>query len=760
MLCRKKKLSIIIAACLDMTVVMHAQAADQDAQEKLAKSESVHDLKEVTVTSTHKVQSVQKVPIHVDVIDGEKLKALNSSDISSIQYLAPGISYSMDVAADGGGFKVRGIGTQSYNYGTEQTVGTVVDDVIISLPRDPGAGGFSDVERIEVLRGPQGTLFGKNASAGVVSIITKNPDTSSDSADIHMAVGSRNEQVAQVNGNLVVSDNSALRISGYYQKQDGAVSNIYNSWNAGDLKNSGIRAKYLWDINDKLSVLLTAEHQNIFTRSPYLVYSLGTDSSYNALLSGYKVDGSQLLSFANEDWYAWTRTSGTSAKVDYKSDWGDITSITAFRKMNLVQVADIDLSPANYVDNSETRNNDRQLSQEFRLSGDAFDGRLDYVLGAFYSKTSITANELKYGAYTYDADYVPTFLYLRGAQGIAHYLVNTKSSALFGSTTYAINEKLSSIVGARLTHDSINARFSVYPVSEIDGLPTVALATKSGSYGSTSKSNVSGKVGLQYQHTQDVMSYATVSQGYKGPSVDVLSGTANKIKPETSINYEVGIKSKFFDRRLTLNADLYWDIFHDFQATALNYETMLTQLTNADKMRTRGAELDTSFSVTPNLTLSANAAYTDAEFLSYISSCPSPGSLPCYTVSGVSVANFKGQRPAYSSKYSAALQAAYQHGLGDNLSLDMSGGWSWRSSFYNAIGQEQTMTGSYGIVNGTVGIGSSDGRWRVGVYARNLFDKRYRAYIISTAVLNPYGLDQQFASDSFRTVGLSLDMKF
>ena len=133
------------------------------------------------------------------------------SSISDLQYLAPGVSFSATAGtANSGGFQVRGIGTQAYSVASEQTVGTVVDDVVIGIPRDPGAAGFSDIEHIEVLRGPQGTLFGKNASAGIVNISTRNPEIGTTGGSVSLSMGERNEHVARVTGNLAVSDTLSL----------------------------------------------------------------------------------------------------------------------------------------------------------------------------------------------------------------------------------------------------------------------------------------------------------------------------------------------------------------------------------------------------------------------------------------------------------------------------------------------------------------------------------------------------------------------
>lgn len=758
-------LALTAALALAASEQVSAQATGDEAGAAVDDRGAVRTLGSVdVVTSTHKIQSIQKIPFAISSIDAGTLEATNLSDVTQIQYLVPGVSFSSDVASRSGGAQIRGIGTQSFNYATEQTVGMVVDDVIMALPRDPGVSGFNDIERVEVLRGPQGTLFGKNASAGVIYIVTRSPEIGENSGDLRLSMGSRNEHVAQLTGNIAVSDTSALRLSGYLQEQDGAIPNVFHSsWRAGDRRYNGVRGRYLWAPSDRLSVQLSAEHQNTHTRQPFLIHSLGSGSAaalaYAAGFAGFDaVGGDNLRSYAGKDWHAWTRSSGASAKVDYTLDNdATLTSVTAFRSVRMTQIQDTDMSPANYIDNSETYTDSRQFSQEFRLVGQARDGRLDYTLGAFLMRSQTDADEAKYGALSYDPAARPSALYQMQGQ---NFRIRNRNYALFGSASHAITDTLSLIFGARYTYDDISGATSQKNrVSELDGLPVFPVSSIVPAAATVQKGNVSGKLGLQYEQNDQVMYYATLSQGYKGPAVDILSATANRIKPETSLNYELGAKTRWFDRRLTLNGSLYWDDFRDFQATTFDMESQKLFLSNAPRMRTRGVELESSWQATDSLTLSLNAAITDARFRSYIGGCPAqPSSVACFVENGVSLADLSGQRPAWYSRYTYAFTTAYQRPLGTGYLLDVNGTWSWRSAAYSTVGQAQTMTGAYGLLGGNIGIGPQDGSWRVSVYARNLLDKRFRTYMTNYIVGS--GTFQMVSPDAFRTVGLSFDWHF
>lgn len=719
------------------------------------------DLDAVVVTSTHKVTPLQKTPISVGVISAEQLDRSNMSNVSDLQYLVPGLSYSASAtAANGGGFQIRGIGTQAYSIGSEQTVGTVVDDVVISLPRDPGVAGFSDVDHVEVLRGPQGTLFGKNASAGVVNIVTRNPEIGSMDSSLSLSLGERAERVGRFTTNFGLSDTAAFRLSAYYKDQDGAIPNVFHKWNAGDQTGSGVRGKFLWKPTEALDILLMAERQNLFTRDPYIVYSLGNQAAYNALFAGFgQVGGDDFKSYANQDWSASQGVTGFSAKVDYTFGGGaTLTSITAYRGMTFHQDADLDQSPANFIDHSWSRMNTHQISQEFRLAGNALDDRLDYVLGAYYGNVDSTSEYMPYGGFTYATSNPPYYLSLVGPKQHVH--ADTKSYALYANTTYTLTDRWSANAGIRYTRDKAEAGMTPIRVASIDGKPVINYGVTLPSSGEIEKGNVSGKVGVQFQQSPTLMWYASVGTGYKGPTIDVTSASSNRIQPEKSTAYELGMKSQLLDHMLTFNASLFWDDFKDFQAQTFYAETNSYRMANAGKMRTRGVELETTWRLTPDFSLNVNGAVTDAKFLDYIGACPSPGQAQCYAAGGTLLADLSGFEPTFVSKYSYSVSGQYFHSFGNGLAFDANGGWSYKSAFYNSVAQSQTKTPGYGVFNTSLGIGSESGSWHVSVYARNLFNEHYRTYLMYGSLINGGGVMQHLPNEAFRTVGATLDLRF
>ncbi|MEN5208136.1 TonB-dependent receptor [Stenotrophomonas terrae] len=743
--------------------LLSAMAATQPvmAQQPATEAETAtKDLDAVMVRSTHQVKPLQRTPISISVVTAEQLDRTNMSNISDLQYLAPGVSFSATAGtANGGGFQVRGIGTQAFSVASEQTVGTVVDDVVIGIPRDPGVTGFSDIEHIEVLRGPQGTLFGKNASAGVVNISTRNPEIGSNATSLSLSLGQRNEHVARVTTNLAVGDTSAFRLSAYFKEQDGSIASAFHDWNIGDQTGRGVRGKWLWSPTENLDLLLIAERQTLLNRTIAIPYTLGTDQGFNNALAGLgEVGGDNFRSLGDADAMAFQGVTGFSAKADLKLPNGaQLTSISAYRGSTVNQMHDIDQTPANFLNNNLTTIRAHQISQEFRLADRLLDERMDYVLGAYYVNVASTYEYFAYGGFNYDMPEPDSLFSLNGPK--QHVDADTKSYAFYANTSYQLSDRWAASAGLRYTHDKVVAGMTPIDVATINGKPLLPMNTVLASSGQISKDNVSGKVAVQFQQTPTLMWYANAGTGYKGPTIDPTNTGSDRIQPEKSTAYEVGMKSQFLDRSLTVNASLYRSDFKDFQAQVYVPETTGFAMSNAGKMRTQGMELEINWRPTADFTVNANGAITDAEFIDYFGRCNPTSEAKCTIVDGILQGDLSGFAPTFVSKYSYSLNGIYYRSFGEGLAFNASAGWTHKSGFYNAVAQAHTKSDGYGLLNLSVGIGAEDGRWDVSVYARNVLDEHYRS-LIDYGIVNTGGIMQFLSPDSFRTVGVTLSMNF
>jgi iron complex outermembrane receptor protein len=727
---------------------------------QIASAQAETQVDEVIVTATRREQRLQDVPVAVTAVSGEELAQSGVREVTDIQYLAPNVSFSStNPTANGGGYQIRGVGTQSYLGGVEQTVGLVVDGVVVGLSRDPGATGFSDIERIEVLRGPQGTLFGKNTSAGVIQIVTRGAQLGETSGDLTLAYGERNEVIARSSANLPIGDAAAVRLSAFYQSQEGAIPNLLNKWHVGDRESWGVRAKLRWEPSNALVVQASVEHQEGFSRDAHTLEALGTNPLFNAQFNRFAIRPGPgvLVSFQDADWSAKTKLDAASLQVDYRLGEHTLTSITGYRAVETLQLADIDAAPINIFNNSDGGVDSSQVTQEVRLTSPSGE-RLEYVVGAYYYGTDITGWAAQYGNF-YGLFGRPVVL----GGGRRDEKVRNRSLAAFGQGTYALTETLKVIAGLRYTHDQVRGSMRVTPLP----FPSIPSGVTLPYSGEVEADDLSGRIGLQYQPHRDLMFFATYATGYKGPAIDGTGGVVREIKPETVESYEAGVKSTLLDGRMTLNGTVYLSDFSDFQAQALDSSVSPPSfvMSNAGLMRAKGVEVESTLRLTPELTLSANAAYNDAKYKDYFAACyagqpvsPVAG-VGCYVdpATGLQVANYSGERLANAPQWSYMLRGSYERPLANGLVLDASAMWSWRSEAQSITADPRSVVDSYGLLNATVGI--SGERWRLSLYGRNLLDEQFYAPYPS-GTLNPGGYYRIVSPDAFRTVGIQLKLDF
>lgn len=731
----------------------------------LAQSET--QLEEVIVTATRREQRLQEVPVAVTAVSGEQLAQSNFREVTDIQYLAPNVTFSgTNPVANGGGYQVRGVGTQTYDSGVEQTVGLVVDGVVIGLPRDPGATGFADVDRVEVLRGPQGTLFGKNASAGVIQIVTNTPRLGETSGRVSLSYGERDEEVARGVVNLPLGEDAAVRVSAFYNAQNGAIPYLARTEGAvGDRENRGVRAKLLWRPIENLSLNFAADYQTAFARDAAILETLGTNAKYNALFAPFAVKPGPdaFVSYQDGDWRADTTVKGASLQADYQLGELTLTSITAYRASEVVQLSDIDHTPAAILNNSDGSLDSSQFTQELRVTSPSGE-RLEYVAGLYYYHTDVdgwTSQRGNFLSFATGLPLPPAVLY-----GERFQTNETKSYAAYGQATYALTQTLKLIGGLRYTNDEVTGSLQVKPIPGYISYGTLLPYS-----GKVEADNISGRVGLQYLPSEDLMVYATYATGYKGPAIDSLNGVVKEVRPETVESYEAGVKSTLWSGRMILNAAIYRSDFQDFQAQALDLTSATPRfgLTNAGLMRAQGVEVEATVLLLEGLTLAGSASYNDAKFKDYTGPCftgqPVSGvvGVGCYALPGspgTLVANYAGERLTNAPEWSYNLRAAYERDIDENLAFDASVNWSWRDDAYAITADPRSVIEAYGLLNANIGVSAQDGRWRLGLYGRNLLDQTFYAPYPSLTLFNPGGYERVVSPDAFRTIGVNLTVDF
>lgn len=777
----------------------------------------------VTVTAERTEQKAVDVPVSFVVVSGDQLKNTGYAGLTDLQFLTPSVSYNDNF---GGGFEIRGVGTQSVNVAVEQSVSVVIDDVVQGLPQISFAGpsyqALTDISRIEILRGPQGTLFGKNSSAGVIQVVTKKPDLDNLTFDGSASYGTDNEIRLYGNANVPLGDDAAVRVSAFEYRRDGFVHNLFTGKDISGYLDYGFRGKFLWEPTNDLEVYLIAGYTKNHDDGNGIWTLRSCGSGFKGGLGVFRpcaeaakygiVPGPKNLSgdwdgpnFLNEP------DANASAHISYKLGPVTLESITAWEDINLREAVEVDSSDLPILSQNQTLMLERQWSQEFRGTGTADVGAswlksIDYTGGLFYFNTAINYYGEQAGTY----NYLPangTTLLTSGVGGqvpCCATLIPTRTTsyAAYGQVNLHILDNLSLIGGLRYTDDrnttgtrgepsnvkNLVTGYTVCQFAFAFGAPCLPTTLPSPLVSkSISANNVSGKGTIQYYVTPEINVYATYATGYKGPSISYPRGLPLvPVLPETSEDIEIGTKGTAFDDMLQFDADLFRTNYSNFQGQALytdpsNPANRAYVTTNAGGLKTQGFEANLTYLPTTELSFTGSYAYTDTSFISFSIPCndgfTNPATIPgqCTYIKPGSPAgtppgfNAAGYPLPYSSKNSFNLGADYTRPWSDDLILHASVNYHWQSSYYTVVADPNTIVPAYGVLGASLSFADPAGRFDVTVFARNLLDQYFVYGIFKTPLdtgtahstpLSTIGYANQPAIESGRTVGVRLDFQF
>ena len=735
-------------ASLVLFPVTSVEAQDTDAFAPTLKVPE--QLPEIIVTAQKRAENVQDVAIAVTVLTGDALELANITAATDIKRLAPSLQYAENSSVRGTSLQIRGVGTQSFSNGLEQSVGTVVDGVVMAR-NGMGNGDMLDVDHVEVLRGPQGMLFGKNASAGLVSIVSKRPRNEL-SVEGRLSFGTYDEVRASAIVNAPVAIGAAFRLAGFTNRRDGLVTNVFNGRKLNDHQEAGFKARLLWQSDDEqLQVYLIGDLSRTdgncclpTVRSVVPGSALADSLALSGIVPGPRNREVNL----DTGGFSRSTNGGVSMELTARLGEHELTSQTAWRTWELRENTDSDSTPQTALSINFGRSDLDQLTQEFRLASPAGE-RLEYVAGLYYLNAKLRGNNGQLGS-----------LSLTSATPVSSrfFIATNRSESLaaFGQATFRAIEDLRLIAGARFTHDNVSMDFErSFVPGTLPSSPPLKL------HPSTSASNLSWRLGLQYDFDPDVMAYLTVSRGYKGPGFNVLQGatiSANEpVRPEIPTSFEIGLKSSLFDRRLTLNLAAFDTRFKDFQGQ-FNDPTIpplgAFVVGNAGELHTRGAELEFAANPASGLSLSGGVSYTDAVFSDFErAACwGTPERQP--NCSG-GVFNASGTALPNAPKWTVSLQGLYERDLGVRLRGFASFDWYWRSNVNDSLGDPNMVRGDYGLLGATIGLSDMDRQWRLSAWARNMLDQHYTGTIIVTP-LSPGSYSQFPGEDARRMVGVTL----
>jgi iron complex outermembrane receptor protein len=688
-------------------------------------------LEEITVSARRRDEPLQEVPVALTVVTGTQAAAHNLVDLQDISAEVPTVDFRTGASNKDRDIFIRGIGTITTSPGVEPSVSTVIDGVVLARPGQATLE-LLDIDHIEVLRGPQGTLFGKNASAGVINIVTTEP-----TADLHGYIdgsyfggGDEYRVKGGVSGELVPGKLVGL-FSGVVSGYNGNVDNLFNDTTVNGYNRYGGHTKLIFTATDDLKITFNADYMHSKDTVPtgvpdatsQEVYPSGTvtpNPKFAATLAADGVVASSQNTNISDNVNSNVRddNGGASVTVDQKLGDYTLTSITAYRQWKNIQDQDYDQISQLTTAFPEVEDHGYlsfyQLSEEARIASPK-GPFIDYVAGLYYLYAvdhEIYHRDLEQLT---DGDVVAN-------SGNSVYGTHSDDYSIFGEGNFNFTDSFRGILGARLVRDTLDYRFdrvSTSPVAVTAIQPAFASQGSTGNYGYTDR------VGLQYDIDKDLNVYATYSHGYTGPAYNVffnMTATAElALKPETSNSYEVGAKSLLFDRRLQLNVAVYLTDFDNYQANFADVVdgALVTRLINAGQVSTKGVEADFAYRPVDNLTVSGALARTDARVDRF--NCPPNAASSC---------NINGQPLPFAPDWKANVDGNYAIPVTSALSVVLDTDYHWQSRVqYQLTETPDTVQGAYGIWDAGVALANQTQGWRVAALVKNIADTHYSSYL-------------------------------
>ncbi len=676
-------------------------------------------LEEVIVTATKREESVQEVPQAVQVISSDQLASASIHEFADLTRIAPSMVIKPAEHPVNASVSIRGIGTFAFSIGVEPSVAVQVDDVPVAFQARAFAD-LSDVQRIEVLRGPQSTLYGKAASAGLINIVTFGP-TESFEGNVHVLGTTDEELVGGLGLSGPISDSMGFRVSAQHTTYKGNVENAVDGDDTNGREGTTVNGKLVWSPSESFTATLGANYIEGETTVGRPFVRLAPDALLrndptlpnSVTLPGVVADADNTEISNNFDAGTDYEGQGASLKLEIGLPAAHtLVSISAYDNFELDDLLDQDDTSAPTLSNIQIGVfESKQLTQEVRLLS-SNDQPLRYTLGLYYGDTQL------------DRDFFrgPVF-------ALARWVASSDSTqaAIFGQADWEFIEGTTLTAGIRHQEEDIDYTFLDIQNANafFDGDATDKFETY--------------RLGLQHQFTDDIMVYATYATGHKGQTFDLTTGfnlnrqLAGPVLPETSDSYEIGARTQFFDRRLTVNTTVFDVHYDDFQAQGIEFlpdGSFNFRLSNVGKVRTRGVEIDSVAAVGENLNLNASLAFVDAVIEEFPLGQCYPGQTAAQGCTGTPARqDLSGERPPQAPEFKATAGFDYSRPLsGGSLQGVLQGAYVYQSAINYALSVDpEGAQGGYGLLNLSIGVRDADRGYEVVAYVNNALDKQYYA---------------------------------
>ncbi|WP_066961153.1 TonB-dependent receptor [Rhizorhabdus dicambivorans] len=659
-------------------------------------------LTDIVVTATRRAESLQRVPIAVTALSGEDVQRNRIQNFADVVQAVPGLSFIPFKGASTTAIQIRGQSQTNDAPGLDLPVAVFIDDIYYGTTASFDAD-FYDVAQIAVLRGPQGTTFGRNVVGGALQITTRRPEFDAASGEINASLLSRPGFEANGFFNLPLSDKVAARTAFSFHHVDGYTKNVFTGNKLNDLKSYSLRGSLRFQPRDDLEINLKASYLRQNNAGSH--GRLFGPGFFVAQQNQFAPDVHD--SYADYDGYVRRHVFSIVGHLDWTTALGTVTAITSYRSLKQQWGEDIDATPLPLQFPRKDVNDEWAFSQELRLTSEK--GRtLEYILGAYYSRDSIyKLIELNQNG-TFTQSYLSVITGGVFQRALAAGLAKTTSFAPYAEMKFNLSDQLAITAGARYTTDRKRG------YTDHQGFSFAYGAAYFVNWGK----NFSGftpRAIVEFKPNRDVLLYGSVSRGYKGGGFSIAATNVQRaltpLKPERSTSYELGAKTSWFDRRLRANVALYQADTKDLQVRSLVGGVF--QDSNAGKARVKGVELELLGKVSPLLSLGANYAYTHARYISF-PNCTSGGA----NCTGNTLPNV----PTHDVTVFAELNLPIG---GGELGLRVSDKYATKYQL-DAVNAQQIvvpLTAQKHFVNASATYQPDGQPWKVQLFVRNLLNK-------------------------------------
>lgn len=749
---QRSSLAIAINSLIALGAVSPLQAAAQEAD---GNNDSA--LEKITVTSQKRVQSLQEIPTSIQAFSGEMLEENSVSDLLDMSDSLPNVHISETSSSKR--IVVRGIGSGT-NSGFEQSVAMFKDGIYLGRGHQ-AKFPFLDMQRIELVKGPQAIMFGKNATAGALTMVTNNPTGEFD-GEVNLEFGSDNDRKVSGVLNIPISDDFAARLAVFRESADGYLYNIARDRDEPETESDGFRLSLEWRPTDDLTWLTKWEHgnfENKGSRYQYIVDIAGRDAqiatdptnSGNVGYRSFLLSDDSGLDYINSvsgeghieglDEGDDTSLDNLVSQITYDMNGYELSSITTYSKYDWDLSFDADYSEVPLIKQDYVENF-KQFTQEFRIASPIGE-TLEYLVGVFYQDSELShPNDVLLKTSLLIPNLIGTSIGTR-----ALFEQEQKSWSTFAALTWNLNSEWKANLGLRYQHEekdvtNLQEVYTLFEAGTPDAVQqfanTAAPAISASLSGANennlvadrSESHLSPNFSVQWQPNKEMMLFASYGIGYKAGGFDAsgLNGSTGTVidpasgfefEDEKATNFELGMKSSWLNNQIELNATLFRTNYEDLQVSEFNGARFVVR--NAAETTVKGIEVDTRWAINDNWSMNASVALLDFEYDAFANASPTVAQAEFL---GRSTQDLTGETGAFAADYSGSIGLFYETAMGDSLIFD----GSLNISFIDDHFLEQdldpiTLQEGYQKANLRLAISDADEIWSVAFLARNITDE-------------------------------------